>query len=1187
MAKMAIADQVLQRQDKDGMLRRALERIIQLYTDKSHFVYELLQNAEDAGASRIKFEQYEDRLVVLHDGHPFSMDNLQRLCDIGKSDKTDDLNQIGEFGVGFKSVFGICETVRLYSHPSKADQDAGYHQFAVEIKDFTHPVDIDDQEVDFGYTTKFVFPYSVGFTFSGFTTVEKLNEVLSKRLQNLGITTLLFMKNLQSIDYKIDLPKLKTNGSYVLDKVTVNDHCSLVSAIGETGAKKENEEISYLVFSRTVTGIQAGRTIDIAFAVTVGEKGEYTFISAKTPYISVYFPTETESKLKFIVQGPYRTTPNRSSVPADDKDNIDLAEQTASLLRDSVIELRDSGKLNFSFLNILPVDSEVFYSAPLFECMFSETEDMMMEEALLLCKDGTYATADSVKIARGSDFAEVLSEELLTELLDDGTEYHWLPTFLTETNKTYKTLYDFLTDVLDIEVIRPENLRNAFNNNRAFLPRRDEEWLVKFYNMYDSVGGAFEKKRGGSNMLTAEIIKTSKGTFIAPYRKSDGTEQNAFYYRGYENASYLPNIFLPSTNTDGMDDIAFVDDVMLQKCRHFFTEILNLQKPNEYEFFIRDFKRRYEGGMAISDDQHITDLKRLLHYRGNSDYRDEVNTLLKKYLKVRCIKDGKKVYANPSKEKVFFSVNSKGMSIEQYYSHIISYPYVDVDFYKIEDVDIEMLKSLGILEQVATGFDKTNGEYYTGNPGRQPEWTTYQSFRWKLSLDKLDAVLEYISSHPKAPDSMAKSSFIFRFLQNHENMLSGTVYVGGSAPNIPNTYSDIVMKLRHDGPKHQYYGMKWNGKWLFTESGELVSQKEITKRDLHPQLYGDVRPESNLYEILGFAKSEEDQLEEAAKDYDQLDDETKEQFFEIELRRRYGISITDLEENYGSGVVTGDTAPVYTLQDTFEFPSAKVKNWDSLRKHVAEVLVFASPVKYEYKVRKIRVSKPDSEIDAYLRSMYRVEGSYKYACQMCHEPVAIFEKCQLSTGMEKELDAMYLCMCPNCASEYRRMRSDEYDLQEFLDEITYLEDQDINSHDPVKIDFGNESIWFTQTHIAEIRELMALKDAADEYVEPSTSSKQKKSEPVKELKDDCEEDEEEVVASESEEDAEAEVVVEGTDVYKEYIGKRVLHKSVGYGVVRTCDGKYLGIEFEEGPKAGKVTNYSLETCLSKGLIQIV
>ena len=48
-----IADRVRTAQDKDGMLRRALERIIQLYTDKSHFVYELLQNAEDAEAKNI------------------------------------------------------------------------------------------------------------------------------------------------------------------------------------------------------------------------------------------------------------------------------------------------------------------------------------------------------------------------------------------------------------------------------------------------------------------------------------------------------------------------------------------------------------------------------------------------------------------------------------------------------------------------------------------------------------------------------------------------------------------------------------------------------------------------------------------------------------------------------------------------------------------------------------------------------------------------------------------------------------------------------------------------------------------------------------------------------------------------------------------------------------------------------
>jgi len=31
-----------------------------LYSDPSHFIYELLQNAEDEGATEIRFELYED-----------------------------------------------------------------------------------------------------------------------------------------------------------------------------------------------------------------------------------------------------------------------------------------------------------------------------------------------------------------------------------------------------------------------------------------------------------------------------------------------------------------------------------------------------------------------------------------------------------------------------------------------------------------------------------------------------------------------------------------------------------------------------------------------------------------------------------------------------------------------------------------------------------------------------------------------------------------------------------------------------------------------------------------------------------------------------------------------------------------------------------------------------------------------
>ena len=47
-----------------------------------------------------------------------------------------------------------------------------------------------------------------------------------------------------------------------------------------------------------------------------------------------------------------------------------------------------------------------------------------------------------------------------------------------------------------------------------------------------------------------------------------------------------------------------------------------------------------------------------------------------------------------------------------------------------------------------------------------------------------------------------------------------------------------------------------------------------------------------------------------------------------------------------------------------------------------------------------------------------------------------------------------------------------------------MEDYQIGSMDPVKMDFENESIWFTQTHIAEIKELLALRDAVKHYKEP-------------------------------------------------------------------------------------------------------
>lgn len=51
---------------------KILRIIINQYSDRTHFIYEILQNAEDAGATRIQFHLEKEKLVIEHDGRPFN-----------------------------------------------------------------------------------------------------------------------------------------------------------------------------------------------------------------------------------------------------------------------------------------------------------------------------------------------------------------------------------------------------------------------------------------------------------------------------------------------------------------------------------------------------------------------------------------------------------------------------------------------------------------------------------------------------------------------------------------------------------------------------------------------------------------------------------------------------------------------------------------------------------------------------------------------------------------------------------------------------------------------------------------------------------------------------------------------------------------------------------------------------------
>ena len=79
-----------------------------------HVLSELLQNADDAGATEASVRIENQTFVFEHNGEDFSEEPFASLCRFGYSNKRT-LHTIGFRGIGFKSTFSLGNCVRLFS----------------------------------------------------------------------------------------------------------------------------------------------------------------------------------------------------------------------------------------------------------------------------------------------------------------------------------------------------------------------------------------------------------------------------------------------------------------------------------------------------------------------------------------------------------------------------------------------------------------------------------------------------------------------------------------------------------------------------------------------------------------------------------------------------------------------------------------------------------------------------------------------------------------------------------------------------------------------------------------------------------------------------------------------------------------------------------------------------------------
>ncbi len=84
-----------------------------VYTQPGHFLFELLQNAEDTRARTFEVNFAAERITIWHDGLPFDVRDVVGVTSIGQTTKKK--QQIGFFGVGFKAVYEVTDRPQIYS----------------------------------------------------------------------------------------------------------------------------------------------------------------------------------------------------------------------------------------------------------------------------------------------------------------------------------------------------------------------------------------------------------------------------------------------------------------------------------------------------------------------------------------------------------------------------------------------------------------------------------------------------------------------------------------------------------------------------------------------------------------------------------------------------------------------------------------------------------------------------------------------------------------------------------------------------------------------------------------------------------------------------------------------------------------------------------------------------------------
>lgn len=968
-----------------------LKLLTQLYPDNAHFIYELLQNAEDAKATHARFSLFEDSLVFEHDGKRlFSARDVESITSIGDSTKADSPTEIGKFGVGFKSVFAYTQNPEIHS---------GEYHFRIHdlvVPELLHYSRSDENN----FNTRFVFPFDNPKKAS-----EQSVREITAALEALDDATLLFLASIRQISY------LLPNGSQGrLERCLLSDRHAATSLGRQIEVvvhppASEPRRSSWLQYSQLVTiddeSIRKDCNVSLAFRMETVEgqskKPAWGIVPLHPGRVCIYFPADKEtSNLRFHIHAPFASTVARDSI-RDCEGNHQLLAALADLAAASLVDIRDRGLMTIAALEVLPIDADNL--SRFYEPIRKKIVHAFASNDLVPTRAGSHRA--SVELFRGpADIAALLKDEDLAAISGkDWSPPLWCANAPQSNQRADKFLGSLSIDNWGweelAEALNCTNWQLVFGNDKgrpdrlkSWLSKKDDAWLQKFYALLHVAVFRLDLIVDVSDLCLVRVLTDGKEQMIRP--------RDAFF---------------PQTDSDlGKTDVMWV------KAEVYSSGKSETQKVNAKSFLehagVRNFDEKadlsrvldtYRENSFPDDATHIRHLKRFIKFYKKQPENIDIFSGTDFLLGTKISDPDKRIFCAvdrlcldaPYEDTGLASIeiNRRRYRLWDGYATIVP----KEDFTKfVKAVGVQA--ALQIVKRSAS--ENKNYKELSQDYGYRVRWTESAiSSDW--TIDGIERLVE--------KPSIEGSRLIWRALIRSNSQVAKALFRPNRQYETRESDSQLVCYLKESA-------------WIPDCDGNFLPPHQMSRTRLRSDFPYD--NQNGLLDAIAFEVS----VKRETADYQRKD----------LVAREFGFSGVDAAKEVADAARQAglDAKDIVTLIKLHaprpEQPEDEVRNPVKRRTGVLEHRENAparEAVRREQSIQP-NVSSVIAEAKAYLRAKY-TNSNRQMVCQacQCEMPFKLvtgeyyFEAVQVFKDLNKHFFENRLALCPICAAMYQHARS--------------------------------------------------------------------------------------------------------------------------------------------------------------------